>query len=68
MTSPVRRTGSDAARNNGQPGKKLPVPCWMLLRRHTFDGDQEYTPGRKLKMMRKCSACGTKVKGGNIIT
>ncbi len=70
MTRVVRRTGSSPvappSNGPGTPSKKLPVPCWLLFRRHRFDGDQEYTPGRKLTMMRRCSACGQKVNGGEI--
>lgn len=70
MSNVVRRPGNvPAARagNSKKKTKKSPVPCWMLLKRHTFDGDQEYAPGRRLSMKRRCSVCGQYVKGGEIL-
>ena len=70
MSNVARRPGNNqpaATRGTGKKVKKSPVPCWMLLKRHTFDGDQEYAPGRKLSMKRRCSVCGQYVKGGEIL-
>jgi len=71
MSEIVRRSNAEPATQAGsQPAespKKSPVPCWLLLRKHRFDGPQEYQPGRKLTMKRRCSACGQLVTGGQIL-
>lgn len=72
MSKIVRRSSakprvSTTSNSSTGPPKKLPVPCWLLLRKHRFDGPQEYTPGRKLTMKRRCSACGQLVTGGQIL-
>ncbi len=68
MTKIVRRSNPEPPANKAaRPSKKLPVPCWMLLRKHQFDGPQDYQPGRKLTMKRRCSVCGQKVTGGQIL-
>jgi hypothetical protein len=70
MSDVARRSGSQPVapgKTTTKAVKKSLVPCWMLLKPHTFAGDQEYKPGRKLSMKRRCSVCGQNVKGGEIL-
>jgi hypothetical protein len=47
--------------------KRSIIPCGWLRKPHSFDDKQEFVPGRKLSMRRRCNVCGQNVKGGEIL-